>query len=123
MYRTSHSGTGAACGRQYRTRQLRRRIFMFLAGLTLLVFLGVFARSSISSEAGTVPGDGCLGYRSVVVTRGQSMWDIAAQNREAAYYPDTASYLDAMLAMNRRGLQNDLHPGDIVLVPCHSRLR
>ena len=105
---------------QRRNRQLRRRLTALSVVLFSVVLTVVFISFGTVSDASTqgMPM-GEKYYTMVCVSAGESLWKIASDYYEPAYYASTADYMNEIMSINHVDTDTVLAAGSELIIPYH----
>lgn len=112
--------TRALLNRQRRMKQVRRNF----TALTLSLFLGITISIfliSFSTEANDMEHQPSYKYyKSIEVAKGDSLWSIAQNNIDTAYYKNTCEYVAEIKKLNSLASDN-IVAGSHIIIPYYSK--
>ncbi len=108
----------AALDRRYRKVQMQR--FMLATAIVVVISLIVFLSSTMKAFAGSTQEDlpKHKYYKSMVVEKGDTLWDIAIENTKDTDI-DINAYMNEVKSMNNLYL-DEIHAGQSLIVAYYS---
>ena len=111
--------TKALINRQKRKRQVRYHIIAVILSLFLILTISILF-ISISTEANDMEHkSSCKYYKSVEISKGDTLWSIANDNFDAAHYKDINEYVKEVKKLNALNSDNII-AGSHVIVPYYA---
>lgn len=103
-----------------RLRRERRRkaavLFLTAFATVCMVLICVISYGTIKSNASS----GFKYYKQVTVEAGESLWDIAGEYADGAYYKDRNSYITEVQRINHLDADGGLTAGQNLIIPYYS---
>jgi len=104
-----------------RQKIYRRQLFLISLVVAMMVFGGVFAASSMltNAQADDAKFDYKY-YKTITVHAEDTMWDIARVSYSGDHYHDMNSYINEICNINGISDKDDLKAGEALIVPYYS---
>ncbi|MDE7200335.1 MAG: LysM peptidoglycan-binding domain-containing protein [Lachnospiraceae bacterium] len=111
--------TKALINRQKRKRQVRYHIIAVILSLFLILTISILF-ISISTEANDMEHQSSYKYyKSVEISKGDTLWSIANDNFDSAHYKDISDYVTEVKKLNALNSDNII-AGSHVIVPYYA---
>ena len=108
--------TKALINRQKRKKQVRYHIIAMILSLLLILTISILF-ISFSTEANDMEHQPSYKYyKSIEISRGDTLWSIANDNFDAAHYKDIHEYVTEVKMLNALNSDNII-AGSYVIVP------
>lgn len=109
----------ALINRQKRKRQVRHHIIALILSLFIIVAIS-FLFISFSTEANDLAHQPSYKYyKSIEISKGDTLWSIANDNFDAAHYRDIQEYITEVKKLNTLA-SDDIVAGNYVIVPYYA---
>lgn len=109
----------ALINRQKRKRQVRHHIIALSLSLFMIVAIS-FLFLSFSTEANDLDHQPSYKYyKSIEISKGDTLWSIANDNFDAAHYKDMQEYITEVKKLNTLS-SDDIVAGNYVIVPYYA---
>lgn len=111
--------TKSLLNRQKRKRQVRQRIIVLILSLFIIVTIS-FLFISFSTEANDLEHQPSYKYyKSVEISKGDTLWSIANDNYDSAHYKDIQEYITEVKKLNTL-TSDEIVTGNYVIVPYYA---
>ena len=111
--------TKALINRQKRKKQVRYHIIAMILSLLLILTISILF-ISFSTEANDMEHQPSYKYyKSIEISRGDTLWSIANDNFDAAHYKDIHEYVTEVKMLNALNSDNII-AGSYVIVPYYA---
>lgn len=105
--------------RQRRRRQVQKNVCMLVVAIMAVVLLSVFVISFSTQASDLEHSAKYKYYKSIEVTKGDTLWSIAKENIDADHYKNVQEYVDEIKAMN--SIKSDhIVAGSRLIIPYYS---
>lgn len=110
-----------AMRKNYRRKlEVKRNIILILSSVLLILAIVLFS-FSICSEASTLSDHqvNYKYYKSIQIERGDTLWSIAKENMDQAFYANINDYISEIKQMNALS-SNNIQSGNYLIIPYYS---
>ncbi|MDE7322365.1 MAG: LysM peptidoglycan-binding domain-containing protein [Lachnospiraceae bacterium] len=109
----------AHINRQRRMKQVRRNLVTLTISLFMVITMSMFL-ISFSTEANDMEHQPCYKYyKSIEVSKGDTLWSIAQDNIDTKYYKSTCEYVAEVKKINLLTSDN-IVAGSHIIIPYYS---
>ncbi len=111
--------TKALINRQKRLNQIKLHMLTLAISLVTVIMISVLfiSLSTKANERGNQPS--CKYYKSVEITNGDTLWSIAKDYFDSAYYENTRAYVSEIKKVNNL-TSDDIVAGSYIIIPYYS---
>lgn len=111
--------TKSLLNRQKRKRQVRQHIIVLILSLFIIITVS-FLFISFSTEANDLEHQPSYKYyKSVEISKGDTLWSIANDNYDSAHYKDIHEYITEVKKLNTL-TSDEIVTGNYVIVPYYA---
>jgi len=100
-----------------RRRQVRRNIFMIVAGISLILVLTFMHKSIISNASDLSVKTYCKYYESILIEEGDTLWSFAGEYSDSIHYDNIFDYIEEVCFINHMNASDELIIGNYIVVP------
>ncbi|MBQ7358720.1 MAG: hypothetical protein IJW63_01340 [Lachnospiraceae bacterium] len=100
-----------------RKRQVRRNIFMIVAGISLILILTFLHKSVVTSASDLSSKTYCKYYESIMIEEGDTLWSYAKEYSDDLHYDSNLDYIEEVCFINHLDVNNSLVAGNYIVVP------
>lgn len=100
-----------------RKRQVRRNIFMIVAGISLILILTFLHKSIVTSASDLSAKTYCKYYESIMIEDGDTLWSYAREYSDDLHYDSNLDYIEEVCFINHLDINNALVAGNYIVVP------
>lgn len=105
-----------------RQRIVRRQYILLTLVISILLFMLMFFRLSVMSDAQSDDFEPEYKYyKTVTVYSGDTLWDIANSNYNSDKYSDMNTYIDEILSINSMANADQVKAGESLIIPYFSK--
>ena len=105
-----------------RKRQVRRNIFMIVAGVALILILTFLHKSIITSASDLSSKTYCKYYESILIEDGDSLWSLAEEYSDDLHYKNNLEYIEEVRFINHLSAEEILVSGNYLVVPYYMEI-
>lgn len=100
-----------------RKREVRRNIFMIIAGISLILVLTFLHKSVITSASDLSAKTYCKYYESIMIEEGDTLWSFANEYSDNLHYDTIFDYMEEVCFINHLNSSDSLVAGNYIVLP------
>lgn len=100
-----------------RKREVRRNIFMIVAGVSLILVLSFLHKSIVTNASALSTKTYCKYYESIMIEEGDTLWAFADEFSDDLHYDNIFDYIEEVCFINHIESNETLVAGNYIILP------
>ena len=100
-----------------RKREIRRNIFMVVAGISLILILSFLHKSVVTNASVLTTKTYCKYYESIMIEEGDTLWAFANEFSDELHYDNIFEYIEEVCFINHIDSNENLVAGNYIVLP------
>lgn len=111
--------TRALINRQRRLNQIKLHTLALAISIIIVITLSILLISFSTEANDRVHQPSCKYYKSIEITNGDTLWSIANDHFDSAYYKNTREYVSEIKKVNNLA-SDEIVAGSYIIIPYYS---